>query len=152
MNDKNIRQILETKQKFISQFLKGSSYQKSVSDLEGNVLTYAEVKALALSQPLMKQLAEKENEIRNARILFMQENKTLAKLEEELSDTREKLQDMESRLLSSRHTQSLVSTYTFSDYKQQYILKSKLITEDFLYHKTQSDNIKFLDFKMYCCL
>lgn len=32
-------QILETKQRFISQFLSGSSYQRTASDLENNVLT-----------------------------------------------------------------------------------------------------------------
>ena len=42
-------QILETKQRFISQFLSGSTYQRSASDLEENVLTYAQVKALSIS-------------------------------------------------------------------------------------------------------
>ena len=60
-------QLLETKQRFISQFLSGSEYQRSASDLEENVLTYAQVKALAISQPLMKVLAEKENELRRRR-------------------------------------------------------------------------------------
>ena len=62
-------QILETKQRFISQFLSGTGYQRSVSDLESNVLSYGEVKAIALSSPLMKMLAEKENELRSLRIL-----------------------------------------------------------------------------------
>lgn len=62
-------QILESKQKFISQFLMGSAYQRSSSDLEENVLSFAEVKALALSDPRMKVLAEKENELANLRIV-----------------------------------------------------------------------------------
>lgn len=66
-------QILETKQRFISQFLSGSSYSRTASDLENNVLTYSEVKALAVSDPRMKLLAEKENELRNLRVLYMQE-------------------------------------------------------------------------------
>lgn len=32
-------QLLETKQRFISQFLSGSAYQRSTSDLEDNILT-----------------------------------------------------------------------------------------------------------------
>ncbi len=39
-------QLLESKQRFISQFLSGSEYQRSAFDLEENVLTYAQVKAL----------------------------------------------------------------------------------------------------------
>ena len=39
-------QILETKQRFITQFLTGTTYQRSIEDLENQVLTYAQVKAL----------------------------------------------------------------------------------------------------------
>ena len=77
-------QILETKQRFISQFLSGSSYQRTAADLENNVLTYAEVKALALSEPLMKQLAEKENEIKNLRIIIAKSEETHKDMEKEL--------------------------------------------------------------------
>ncbi len=62
-------QILETKQKFISQFLTGSTYERSATDLEENVLTYAQVKALALSDERMRLLAEKENERRQTLLL-----------------------------------------------------------------------------------
>lgn len=74
-------QILETKQRFISQFLSGKVQNRTISDLEDSVLSYAEVKALALSEPQMKNLAEKENELRNLRILHMKEveNKTQVK-------------------------------------------------------------------------
>ncbi len=66
-------QVLETKQRFISQFLGGSTYQRSISDLEDNVLTYAEVKAIALNNPLMKDLAEKQNKLKNYQILYSKE-------------------------------------------------------------------------------
>ena len=62
-------QILETKQRFISQFLSGSTYQRSIEDLDNNVLSYAEVKAIAIGNPTMKQIAEKENEIKTLQIL-----------------------------------------------------------------------------------
>ena len=42
------------------------------------MLTYAQVKALALAEPLMKQLAEKENEVKNLKILLSRERQTLA--------------------------------------------------------------------------
>lgn len=62
-------QILESKQKFISQFLSGSTYERSATDLEDTVLTYSQVKALAINEPLMKTLAEKQNELRKLRLL-----------------------------------------------------------------------------------
>ena len=90
-------QILETKQKFISQFLSGSSYQRCIEDLDNNVLSYAEVKALALGNPIMKQVAEKENEIRMLQILcnkYAEDKRKLtarlAELENEISTAKER--------------------------------------------------------------
>lgn len=84
-------QILETKQRFISQFLKGSSYQRTASDLEDNVLTYAEVKALALAEPLMKELAEKENEAKGLRIVISKEKENRNNLREKMKIITESL-------------------------------------------------------------
>lgn len=82
-------QILETKQKFISQFLSGTTYQRSISDLDNEVLDFAEVKALALSDPRMKLLAEKENELATCRILsqkFIESRHRLSQDEEKAKD------------------------------------------------------------------
>ncbi len=79
-------QVLETKQRFISQFLAGSAYQRSVADLEDNVLNYAEVKAIALNEPLMKALAEKQNELKNYRILRLKEQEDRERLQKERAE------------------------------------------------------------------
>jgi hypothetical protein len=90
-------QILEIKQKFISQFLSGTEYQRSVADLENQELTYAQVKALALSQPLMKEYTEKLNDLRTARIVLHKEaeinencKKQIEKLQEDVANYRER--------------------------------------------------------------
>jgi hypothetical protein len=76
-------QILQTKQHFISQFLSGNSTTRSIEDFTNDELNYAQVKALALSEPLMKEYTEKENELRNARLVLRQEimQKESAKIE-----------------------------------------------------------------------
>ena len=56
-------QLLETKQRFISQLLSGSLTQRSGSDIDGTVLDYAEVKALAVGNPLIKKRVETANEL-----------------------------------------------------------------------------------------
>lgn len=66
-------QILQTKQHFISQFLSGNNTQRSIEDFENDELNYAQVKALALSEPLMKAYAEKENELRSAKLIYREE-------------------------------------------------------------------------------
>nr|MCR4716372.1 helicase C-terminal domain-containing protein [Lachnospiraceae bacterium] len=91
-------QILETKQKFISQFLMGSAYQRTASDLEENILSFAEVKALALSDPRMKTLAEKENELANLRIINNKTIESKRQMEEDIDSTEQAIALMESQI------------------------------------------------------
>lgn len=56
-------QLLETKQRFISALLSGSMTERSGSDIDDTVLNYAEVKALAIGNPLIKQRVEAANEL-----------------------------------------------------------------------------------------
>ncbi|MBP3633913.1 MAG: DEAD/DEAH box helicase family protein [Oscillospiraceae bacterium] len=54
-------QLLETKQRFICDLLSGSMAARSGSDIESTVLSYAEVKALAVGDPLVKERVETAN-------------------------------------------------------------------------------------------
>ncbi|MBR5280180.1 MAG: sce7726 family protein [Clostridia bacterium] len=102
-------QVLETKQRFISQFLSGSTYQRTASDLDSDVLTYAEVKALALSQPLMKQLAQKENELKTFKILETQAEETRKRLIEECNQLRSKTEQYQTHLgVAEKHRDDLM--------------------------------------------
>lgn len=56
-------QLLETKQRFINGLLSGSLTERSGSDIENTVLDYAEVKALAVGNPLLKERVEAANEL-----------------------------------------------------------------------------------------
>lgn len=56
-------QLLETKQRFISGLLSGSLTERSGADIEDTVLDYAEVKALAVGDPLIKKRVEAANEL-----------------------------------------------------------------------------------------
>ena len=56
-------QLLETKQRFISDLLSGSLTARSGADIEDTVLDYAEVKALAVGNPLLKKRVEAANEL-----------------------------------------------------------------------------------------
>lgn len=89
-------QILQTKQHFISQFLSGNSTTRSIEDFTNDELNYAQVKALALSEPLMKEYVEKENALRNARLVLRQEimQKETAKLDIKRIDEEQKQLDL----------------------------------------------------------
>lgn len=71
-------QLLETKQRFISDLLSGSLTARSNSDIENTVLSYAEVKALAVGNPLVKRRVEAANEL--TRYLTLQRKSVEGKL------------------------------------------------------------------------
>ena len=56
-------QLLETKQKFIIDLLSGFTAVRSSGDIDNTVLNYAEVKALAIGNPLIKKRIEIANEL-----------------------------------------------------------------------------------------
>ncbi len=111
-------QILEAKQKFISQFLKGSAYQRTASDLEESILSYAEVKALALSDPRMKTLAEKENELTNLRIICNKVTEDKRQMKEEIVSTEHTITLMEKQIQETEMNCIELRGKQEKDYKQ----------------------------------
>ena len=77
-------QLLETKQRFISGLLSGSLTERSGADIEDTVLEYAEVKALAVGNPLVKQRVEVANELTRYMTLQRKLVESRIKLEKEL--------------------------------------------------------------------
>ena len=61
--DAYLWQILEQKQKYISQIMTGRSALRSCEDMDEVVLQYAEFKALAVSDPKIKRKMEVDNEV-----------------------------------------------------------------------------------------
>ena len=77
-------QLLETKQRFISGLLSGSLTERSGADIEDTVLDYAEVKALAVGNPLVKQRVEAANELTRYMTLQRKLVESRIRLEKEL--------------------------------------------------------------------
>lgn len=67
--DSYLWQILEQKQRYISQIMTGRSVLRSCEDIDDTVLQYAEFKALATSDPRIKQKMETDNEISRLTVL-----------------------------------------------------------------------------------
>ncbi len=142
-------QILETKQRFISQFLSGSSYQRSVSDLEDNVLTYAEVKALALAEPLMKQLAEAENEVKSLRIVVEKEKESMKSLEKEEQKLKRRLNVLFHRSLPDAYvTQDMLQQYDGEKRAEASGQLSKALTPGFLFGQEEDKPLTALCFSV----
>lgn len=133
-------QILETKQRFISQFLSGSTYQRSVSDLEDNVLTYAEVKALALSEPLMKQLAEKENEVKALGIVVAKEREAKERMIRELEDAKKTQNRLFDRWINAASTLDTLRRITKEEKIKIHQSLSEALTPSYISGQTGSGN------------
>jgi len=67
--DSYLWQILEQKQRYISQIMTGRSALRSCDDIDDTVLQYAEFKALAISDDRIKKKMEVDNEIQRLQIL-----------------------------------------------------------------------------------
>ncbi len=60
-------QILENKARFISQFMKNALTGREAEDISDTVLTYAEIKALAVGDPLIRTRVEMANRLERAK-------------------------------------------------------------------------------------
>lgn len=79
-------QILENKQKIISQILKGAVTSRSISEIDDAVLSYGEVKALAIGNPLIKERVEAHNELSRYRALRSKSEESKILLQKELRE------------------------------------------------------------------
>ena len=91
-------QLLETKQRFISNLLSGSVTERDGRDVDDIVLNYAEVKALAVGNPLVKERVEAQNEL--TKFLSLQRKTLDARLgmEKELKELPEKIEKQKERI------------------------------------------------------
>ena len=78
-------QLLETKQRFITALLSGSYTERDGGELDDVVLDYAEVKALAIGDPLIKERVETANELSRMLTLHRKEIDNRMRLENELA-------------------------------------------------------------------
>ena len=93
-------QLLETKQRFIADLLSGSLTDRSGSDIENTVLNYAEIKALAVGNPLVKERVETANKLSRYLTLQRKSIEARERLEKELSELPERIAKGEEHIKS----------------------------------------------------
>jgi len=93
-------QLLEMKQNFISKLLNSDVNTRSIDDIDSTVLNYAEVKALAVGNPLIKERVETFNEIqrlKGLRLKFYEQREQLK------NDILSKNQEKENLIINLSH-------------------------------------------------
>jgi predicted ATPase len=78
-------QTLETKAKFISQIMNGSTTVRSADDISEAALSYAEVKALASGNPLVMEKIETDTEIQRLEVLRSSYKRNRFRMQDQLS-------------------------------------------------------------------
>ncbi len=94
-------QLLENKQRFISQFMSNDPLCRDARDIDDTVLNYAEIKALSVGDPLLKTRIDTSNELERLKIQCRQrdqELKTMEGIVSNLPSTLAKLKDRRHRL------------------------------------------------------
>ena len=82
--DAYLFQILENKQRFISQIMTSKTPIRAAEDTDESSLSYAEIKAMATGNPLMKEKMELENDIAKLKVLEANEKSNRYQLEEKI--------------------------------------------------------------------
>lgn len=91
-------QLLESKQKFIAAILSGSVVERSKNDIDDCVLNYAEVKALAVGNPLIKKRVETANELARYVTLQKKNIETKENMNSELLELQAEQKDLKVRI------------------------------------------------------
>ena len=102
-------QILENKQRFISQINKGDLTVREAEDIDETTLSYAEIKAITAANPKIKRKMEVDAEVARLRVLEGQYRKNLYALQDKIrKDYPEEIRKQE--LLIERVTKDLEMT------------------------------------------
>ena len=84
-------QLLENKARFIQSFLSASSTARDADDISDTVLTYSEVKALAIGNPLIKHRVEVANKLERTKIACRGRQREIQQLNSVIAAIPEKL-------------------------------------------------------------
>ena len=124
-------QLLEAKQRFISSILSGNTVERDSADIDGTVLDYAEVKALAIGHPLMKERIEISNEISKYRLLEMKAINQRREYEAEQKALPDRITKLDELI-----SQTSEDAAFMDEHKQEYTTEERKKIREKIYHAT----------------
>ncbi len=95
-------QLLENKQRFISSFLSGTAAERNVDDIQDLVLSYAEVKALAIGNDLIRKRVETSNKLERVKMAGRQRQKQLHDLSSVIRAVPEEIRGLREKIASAQ--------------------------------------------------
>jgi catalase len=123
-------QLLETKQRFISQILSGHVVEREGDDVDEAVLNYAEVKALAVGNPKIKRRVEVMNELDKYRLLHQDFIDQQHKKKMRLKELPGLIEKQKTRIANTQIDMDFVSatpnTYKDMEYEEQKAIRDAI--------------------------
>ena len=123
-------QLLETKQRFISQIMSGQATMREGRDVDDTVLNYAEVKALAVGNPKIKRRVEVCNELERYRILHRDYMEERYRKEQETHILPDKIKSQQERIskcqLDIEAYENRTSDYDSMTYEEQKAIRETI--------------------------
>lgn len=122
--------LVENKQRFISQVMTGKSVSRSCEDIDEATLSYAEIKAVATGNPMIKEKMQIDNDVQRLKMLkatydsqhyAMQDSfmvkfpKLIAAAEEKLKCVHEDVRERDKRLVAGAEFFIKVGSMTFTE-------------------------------------
>ena len=144
-------QLLETKQRFIVDILSDSVNGRSGEEVDDTVLSYAEVKALALSNPLLKSRVETRNELSRLSALRKKEQENRMILEKRYAELPNLIEAKELELNMCRSDADFIGIDGRDPYSNQsakeknYLSKWRRYVRDKLAKDLQDNDMKSSD-------
>lgn len=107
-------QLLETKQRFITDLLSGSLVQRNGGDVGDTVLQYAEVKALAIGNPLIKERVETANELSKVITLKKRSDELRQQMSEQKEELPSLIEKREKQVVNAKLDLEFIKANTFN--------------------------------------
>ena len=134
-------QLLEIKQRFINELLSNSISVRSAEDVLDVALSYAEVKALAISNPLIKEHFEKKNKLQKLRLLQKKVIDNKAFYERELLELPQRIQRQKEYAQNVYFDMLNVRESPFTNKEEKEAFRKKLYRDlNYYLHKEEEFN------------
>lgn len=128
-------QLLENKQRMITAILSGCANERDCQDVDDTVLNYAEIKALAIGNEMIKKRVEVANELARWRLLQLQYVRAHQYMEIELLKLPKKLEMKEAELLAM-----VCDMEHYAKVKREYTIDERRNLREIIY-KALNENI-----------
>lgn len=123
-------QCLQLKQKFVSSFLSGTAAERNIDDVQDMVLTYAEVKALAIGNELVRKRVETANRLERVKMAGRQRQKQLMDLGELIHSAPKEIKKLKDRISLARFDKAYYEAHKESIPNEERIMIGEELRND----------------------